>query len=135
MQILVTRDIVTERSTTSTIQIEGVSFGFALEPANPIPYGEYECWLRWSEHNGHWVIAVMDVPGHTDIEIHSGNRPVDTKDCLLPGLWRGSDVVSDSRRAFYQLLEAVKNRVPAERVTIKYQYAEGVKPNASTVTA
>lgn len=135
MQILVTRDIVTPQSTTSTVTIDGVNFCYALEPANPIPCGEYECWLRWSEANGHWVIAVMGVPGHTDIEIHSGNRPADTKCCLLPGMWRGPDVVSQSRKAFYYLLTAVADSIPAEKVTIKYEYANGVQPNVDTATA
>jgi uncharacterized protein DUF5675 len=135
MQILVTRDRVTTLSTTSKVTVDGAGFGYGLEPAEPIPCGEYPCWLRWSDANKHWVIAVMDVPGHTDIEVHSGNVPKDTKCCLLPGLWRGPDVVAESRKAFLQLLEAIKNRIPAEKVTIKYVYAEGVHPNVHNATA
>lgn len=135
MQILVTRDTITDQSTTSRISIDGVYFCYGLEPANPIACGEYEVWLRWSNVNGHWVLAVMNVPGHTDIEVHSGNVPRDTKDCLLPGMWRGKDLVSQSRVAFLKLMQCALQRIPAERVTIKYVYADGVQPNVNTATA
>lgn len=120
MQILVNRDIRTDKSVTSVIKLNGVSYFFGLEPPNPLPAGEYEVWLRWSVANKRWVIAVMNVPGHTDIECHIGNLPRDTKDCLLVGASRWVDVVHNSDVAYTQLFTAVLACLPKERVTIKY---------------
>lgn len=120
LQILVQRDIKTANSVTSVIKLNGVSYFFGLEPANPLPAGEYEVWLRWSAKNDRWVLAIMNVPGHTDIEAHIGNWPRDTKDCLLVGAGRDVDVIHNSHVAYQQLFTAVLAALPMQRVTIKY---------------
>lgn len=127
MQILVTRDIKTALSVTSQITIDGGQYGFGLEPPVPIQAGEYEAWLRWSAKNDRWVIAVMNVPGHTDVEVHIGNFPKDTKLCLLVGLMRFADSVINSGPALTQLMSYMINHLPLERVTIKYVDAYEVK--------
>lgn len=120
MQILVNRDTKTALSVTSGISIDGQHICYGLEPPTPIPAGVYECWLRWSVKNSHWVIAVMDVPGHTNIEVHIGNTPKDTIDCLVVGMGRTIDLVMQSRQAYTNLMQYVTVCVPNERVTIKY---------------
>lgn len=120
MQIIVHRDIHTDKSTTSVIKLNGVSYFFGLEPTNPLPAGEYEVWLRWSQKNDRWVLAIMNVPGHTDIEAHVGNYPKDTKDCLLVGTTRSVDVLGNSAAAYTQFFNSVLSFIPKERVTIKY---------------
>jgi hypothetical protein len=120
MEIRVIRDTKTANSVTSVIKLNGVSYFFGLEPANPITAGEYEVWLRWSAKNDRWVLAIMNVPGHTDVEAHIGNWPRDTKDCLLVGMARDVDVIHDSRVAYEQLFTAVLYALPTQRVTIKY---------------
>lgn len=120
MQILVNRDIHTDKSTTSVIKLNGVSYFFGLEPPNPLPAGEYEVWLRWSAKNDRWVLAIMNVPGHTDIEAHIGNEPKDTRDCLLVGAARDTDIIHNSHVAYTQLFNSVLSFIPRERVTIKY---------------
>lgn len=120
MQILVERDTKTALSITSKISIDGKVMFYGLEPPSPLPAGEYECWLRWSAKNDKWVIAIMNVPGHTDIEAHVGNEPKDTKDCLLVGMERTIDTVLSSQVATGYLLRNVEACIPHERVTIKY---------------
>lgn len=135
LQILVNRDIRTANSVTSVIKLNGVSYFFGLEPANPLPAGEYEVWLRWSHKNDRWVIAVMNVPGHTDIEAHIGNFPKDTLDCLLVGTGRDVDMVVSSRAAYGQLFAAVLAALPMQRVTIKYVDAYKEVPHVDKATA
>lgn len=120
LQILVVRDIQTAISTTSVIKLNGISYYYGLEPPQPLPAGEYEVWLRWSAHNGRWVLAVMNVPGHTDIEVHIGNRACDTRDCLVVGKTRSTNLVETSAMAYGELFQAVVACLPRDRVTIKY---------------
>jgi len=121
MHIQVIRDIKTDNSVTSIVTYHNSALYYGLEPPNPIPAGIYEAWLRWSAHNHGWVIAVMNVPGHTDIEVHIGNTPKDTKDCLVVGMERHADYVTDSRLAFQTILgDAVSCVEEDERITIEY---------------
>lgn len=58
---------------------------FTLEPLNPMPAGKFPAPLRYSPGHGYAVPGFLNVPGHTDIEMHPGNWPRNTKDCVLPG--------------------------------------------------
>lgn len=120
MIIEVHRDTYTANSVTSIIKLNGISYFVGLEPPNPLPAGEYEVWLRWSPKHNAWTPAVMNVPGHTDIEIHVGNFPGNTNDCLLVGMARGADVIEGSYTAYHKLLPALLACIPKERITIRY---------------
>ena len=128
MKITVQRDWLTPLSTGSTVSINGKALFYGLEPpldpapgiTPAIPEGVYPVWLRWSDKRGYWVPAVVGVPGHTDIEIHKGNIPSDTKGCLCVGKQRSADLVTQSEPAFWLLREAIMDRVPEEQVTIEY---------------
>lgn len=61
-----------------------------------IPIGRYRIERRWSARAGHMVLGLLDVPGFSDIEIHSGNTTTDTRGCILPGLVRRQSGVGDS---------------------------------------
>lgn len=63
----------------------GNFFCDALEPSSPIAAGLYIARLRFSPSHGYAVFGLLNVPGHSDIEIHSGNTTEDTKDCTLLG--------------------------------------------------
>lgn len=120
MNIRVNRDRRTQAAVTSLIDIDNVGFGVGLEPANPLPAGVYECWLRWSVANRCWVIAVMNVPGHDNVEVHIGNSAKDTTLCLLVGLAREGDYITHSADAFELLWRRILAVLPHERVTIEY---------------
>lgn len=119
-------------ATRSMMFIDGVSVGFALEPAGPggvtdrrrVPAGTYALELKkigtsrfdakateimkvaGKEHLG--MIRLIAVPGRSEILIHWGNFWSDSEGCLLTGRARmkgkdGELAVSNSREA-YQLL-------------------------------
>jgi len=60
-------------------------FARTLEPKCPVPCGLYTARLRFSASHGYAVFGLLNVPGHSDIEIHSGNTCEDTKGCILLG--------------------------------------------------
>lgn len=137
MQILVNRNQATSKATMSEISLDNVPGFFGLEPpplaehGKPvhIPAAVYEVWLRWSPKHNLWVPAVMDVPGHTNIEVHIGNGPDDTTDCLLVGMSRAFNKVLDSKTAWDAIMKRLMMCVPSTRVTIAYvdNYAGAAK--------
>ena len=50
-----------------------------------IPGGRYTAIIRIDGAKG-WRIELEDVPQRGNIQIHVGNRPADSKGCLLPGI-------------------------------------------------
>lgn len=60
-----------------------------LEPGTPIPAGTYPIEVRYSPKRNCAVPGLLDVAGHTDVEVHWGNFPEETTDCILPGASRG----------------------------------------------
>lgn len=62
------------------------------EPRYPMPAGKYRVRLRYSPSHGYCVPGWLNVPGHSDIEMHSGNTIADTKNCVLPGEGRSESV-------------------------------------------
>lgn len=63
-----------------------------LEPApgdELIPLGTYTLALRYSPHHGYAVFGYLDVPGHSDEEVHQGDTVTDTLGCTVLGLTRG----------------------------------------------
>lgn len=62
------------------------------------------------------VPHLQNVPGRSDIEIHMGNYPEQTKGCIILGHVRDEDSVGDSDTAFFNLM----NIVPEEfEVTVE----------------
>lgn len=64
-----------------------------------IPAGEYPVHIYHSAKFGRDMMHVDNVKGRSGIEIHSGNKADDTEGCILLGLVRGQDTISDSRSA------------------------------------
>lgn len=89
-----------------------------------IPYGRYEVVItrsnRFSKMAGHDVFLpeLLNVPGYAGVRIHPGNRPEDSEGCLLTGVTYGTDVVSESRKAFTELFEKLKSARDKIYITI-----------------
>jgi hypothetical protein len=58
-----------------------------------IPAGTYPAILRY-DHADHWRIELQNVPGRTNVQIHMGNEPNQSKGCILVGMQLGSDLCS-----------------------------------------
>ena len=75
------------------------------------PAGTYKATLRY-DHTDQWRIELQGVPGHENVQIHTGNTPDDTKGCILIGKQLGPDLCTiaagtskpayqDLKNAFY----------------------------------
>ena len=71
-----------------------------------IPYGRYKIVVtkseRFSKLANHdvYLPLLLNVPGFEGVRCHSGNKPDDTEGCLLPGLTKTDNYVSQSKDAF-----------------------------------
>ena len=111
MDLDLVRKIRTVQSTIGDLGILGLHECFTLEPANPIPAGSYLMEFYMSPKWDFLVPLLKGVPGHSYVEIHIGDLPSDTKDCILVGTDRMPDEISNSYRAFCHLM--LKHLIPA----------------------
>jgi hypothetical protein len=121
------------------LSIDGRFQCYTLEPPHrdgdvkprAIPAARYRLTWRFSPHHQRNVPHVEGVEGFTEVEVHAGNYPKDTKACLLLGRSRGPDYLStsvDACEAFYARVEDCDAR--GEEMFITYldpqPQAEGV---------
>lgn len=108
MQLTLQRRWLTPISTCGELFIDGARFSFTLElpikdgkPGSAIPAGTYKVTTYPSPHFSR-LMPLLEVPGRETIEIHWGNRPVDTRGCILVGNLhsQGADWIGESRLAF-----------------------------------
>lgn len=76
-----------------------------------IGYGTHEIDLTLSHRFGVWLPILNGVVGFSGIRIHKGNSSVDTEGCLLPGMFRSTDSVTNSKEAFYLVLFHILNHL------------------------
>jgi hypothetical protein len=85
-----------------------------LKPRS-IPAGTYDVTLYKSPHLGYKVPLLHDVDDFSEVEIHIGNYPRDTRGCLLVGLKQEGNSIGYSKSAFDLLMATLKD---AERITL-----------------
>lgn len=127
MQLLLTRDQFTDKSTIGTLSVDGVyqcqtleDFDRHLETGGvkvfgetAIPRGTYNVIVDWSPHFQRNMPHVLDVPQFEEIRIHQGNAPENTEGCILVGLRRGIDFIYQSAVAFSLLLPKIESTLDA----------------------
>ena len=128
MEIKVERKYFKEKYTIGSLSIDGQRVCDTLEPPckrgltqqSPlgdiyaakaqgflaIPAGRYAVYMVLSEKFG-LVPRLHDVPGFEGILIHAGNRPKNTRGCILPGWNERRGIVMRSRRALAIIFRAV----------------------------
>lgn len=115
VSILIRRAPETANSTPGTYSTTGVSAsGHTLEPPwrdnkpfeSRVPAGTYKATRHDSPNHGS-VLKLHGVPDRTDILMHSGNYPRETKGCILPGATASTDKVLESKLALTGLLVAI----------------------------
>jgi hypothetical protein len=125
--IIYQRTTETDESTTGTFSIPGTNIsGYILEPAGPsttksgtdrrIPAGTYKIIKNVGSKVG-FRLYNDQVPESRAILIHSGNLPVDTEGCLLPGRIIGKNNVGDSKSLVKQIINHF-NKVGLNGATI-----------------
>lgn len=98
-----------------------------------IPAGRYEIIMSYSNRFKRYLPLLLDVPGFAGIRIHNGSFPEHTEGCLLPGLVKGIDHVTQSRDFFNnKLLPWIEATLKKEKlfITVKRSVAELPKFNA-----
>jgi hypothetical protein len=128
MEMQVTRQTFTDESTIGEMTIDGVHQCFTLEDKvreqkvfgeTAIPAGRYEVVVNFSDHFQKMLPELVDVPNFEDVRIHSGNTAKDTEGCILVGMTKGTNVVSNSRDAFNALFAKIQAAVAQEKVFIE----------------
>jgi len=89
-----------------------------------IPYGKYEVVMTWSNKFKCVMPLVNNVPGYLGIRIHKGNSEVDTLGCLLVGMKKSVDKISNSTDAFNKLYKLLEEACKNGKVWITYEKAK-----------
>lgn len=116
--LLLIRDEYTDKSTSGKLYLNGEFIAYTLELPNKnnarsvscIPRGVYDCRVRFDHESGsrdYDHILIKEVPNRSYILFHYGNRPRDTKGCILTGMSRKKDFVGSSRIAHTELMSRV----------------------------
>ena len=90
---------LTERCSMDTIQ------NAKNKVYRAIPTGRYRILITRSRRFGRWLPLLMNVKGFEGIRIHAGNKPEDTRGCILPGFNRRKGYVLDSTRCVLTLVK------------------------------
>lgn len=76
--------------------------------ATAIPRGRYKITITFSNRFQRMLPLLNNVPGFSGIRIHPGNTSEDTEGCILPGMNRDTDSVTQSRTAFTFLFNRLR---------------------------
>jgi hypothetical protein len=121
MELTLVTNIFTDKSTESTLLVDGEFQCYTLElpvkdglPGSAIPSGVYDVKLlpslKFKASTDPWVLGYADsiphilgIPNRSNILIHWGNFDTDTEGCILTGQKETKDEVELSRAAFAAL--------------------------------
>ncbi len=73
-----------------------------------IPRGRYRIVVNHSNRFKRELPQLLNVPGFEGIRIHAGNTEADTEGCILVGTTRAGAAVQNSRVAFNELFDDIK---------------------------
>ncbi len=85
-----------------------------------IPTGRYRILITRSRRFGRWLPLLLNVKGFEGIRIHAGNKPEDTRGCILPGFNRRKGYVLNSTQCVQQLMRRMTEAMEkGERVFVE----------------
>lgn len=133
MKINVTRDILTDESTTGKLYVNDEFWCYTLEDKTRdrkvygetcIPIGAYkiEMWF-WPKYQKFYP-HLLDVPNFTYILIHKGTNKRDTMGCILVGMEREKDLISACQQAYDPLKALIERALKVEEVFVEVSEAE-----------
>ena len=96
---------LTERSALGTILIA------KYKGYRAIPTGRYRILITRSRRFGRWLPLLLNVKGFEGIRIHAGNKPDDTRGCILLGFNRRKGYVLDSTRCVLTLVKMMTEAI------------------------
>ena len=120
VNLLIIRDEFTDKSTMGELFLNGEWLCDTLElpyldnqrSISCIPAGEYKVRLRTARESAtrnYLHLLVEDVKDRTYILFHRGNSAKDTRGCILVGIGRQQDFVSNSALAMGLLMKEIIN--------------------------
>jgi hypothetical protein len=120
VNLLIIRDEFTDKSTMGNLYLNGEWLCDTLElpyrdnkrSISCIPAGEYKVRLRTARESStrdYLHLLVEDVKDRTYILFHRGNSAKDTRGCVLVGIGRKQDFVSNSTLAMDLLMKEILN--------------------------
>ncbi len=132
MTFLLTRTESGPDGTLGALTRDGAFVCHTLEPDEDrsqhpaIPLGTYKIVVSYSTRFRRMLPLVLNVPGRLGIRIHSGNFEHDTDGCILLGMGRTGQVLTDSRTACEVFQSAIAPCL-AKDVPVTLQIIEGRK--------
>ena len=96
---------LTERSALGTILIA------KYKGYRAIPTGRYRILITRTRRFGRWLPLLLNVKGFEGIRIHAGNKPEDTRGCILLGFNRRKGYVLDSTRCVLTLVKMMTEAI------------------------
>mgnify|MGYP000907958686 FL=1 len=96
---------LTERSALGTILIA------KYKGYRAIPTGRYRILITRSRRFGRWLPLLLNVKEFEGIRIHAGNKPEDTRGCILLGFNRRKGYVLDSTRCVLTLVKMMTEAI------------------------
>jgi len=126
MNLVLQRQTKSPQSTQGEMTLDDQHVCWTLERPLPeypadfhcIPAGTYPISLYPSPHFGR-LMPLLAVPGHSGIEIHYGNYPLDSKGCILVGKEKSQDAVWHSREMFAELFPVIQAAIEGEGCSIE----------------
>jgi hypothetical protein len=128
MKLLLARDTLTDESTTGKLYMNGRFWCYTLEDKTRphkdygetcIPCGAYKIDLYfWHKHRD-WFPHLCNVPDYNGVLIHKGNTNKDTLGCILVGMDRGVDRISNCAVAFDPLKANIAEALKVDEVSIE----------------
>lgn len=111
MKLELKRQPATANACLGSLYVNGIWECYTLErPEVMIPCGTFPVVIRMSPTHKELRPYIDNVPGRTDIEMHIGNWPRDSKGCVLVGQLKGDSSIGSSGLAFHALMQKLEGQ-------------------------
>jgi hypothetical protein len=106
-----------DRGLTQSMSLEEIK-ALKIHGKTAIPSGAYQVAITFSNRFQKYLPLLIDVPGFSGIRIHSGTNADHSSGCLLPGEFKNTNRVAESRKAFQKLFDKLKAVEKKEKIVI-----------------
>jgi Family of unknown function (DUF5675) len=122
MKLELIRTMCGATCTIGDLYVDGVRQCYTLEDVvrpdgekvygeTAIPYGRYRVRITFSNRFQRDLPLLLDVPNFDGIRIHPGNTAADTHGCLLVGMDKSGDTITNSRVAFAGVFADIRDAI------------------------
>jgi len=108
----------TDRGLKKDMPLEGIK-AIKVQNKTAIPYGTYEVVVSFSNRFQKMLPLLVGVPGFDGIRIHPGNTAADTEGCILVGLGKSFDSITQSRSAMSRFMTHLMASLKTEKCYVE----------------